>query len=350
MGRRAGIWKRAGRSGWWTTVGGRQTYLGLDRPTAERAFHTAKSETESAVVRHAGGPSFGSLIERFLQHVRDNRKPTTLTLYRRYLSAVARVRFDGAALKSLPAADLRPMHLTHAHQLNPQWGSAVRRMTIVQVGSVLHWSVRQGYLSTNPIAGKMEIPTSRSRGRESVVSPADFALLLKHARPRFAEVLTALRLTGCRPGEVAAVRAEDVDQAVRRWMLSEHKTDADGQPRIVHLSDAMATLTAELMQRHPTGRLFRNSRGLSWTAIGLNSAMRKTRKRIVAAGDALTGRVQLYGLRHTFATDLLTAGVPDAHVAALLGHRSTAMLHRHYNHLSGNAAVLRGHLKMLGDQ
>ena len=51
-----------------------------------------------------------------------------------------------------------------------------------------------------------------------------------------------------------------------------------------------------------------------------------------------------YGYRHTFATAALSVGVPDAHVAALLGHAGTAMLHKHYSHLTGEAAVLRSAL------
>jgi integrase len=48
-----------------------------------------------------------------------------------------------------------------------------------------------------------------------------------------------------------------------------------------------------------------------------------------------------YGYRHTFATDALANGVPDAQVAALLGHSGTTMLHRHYSHLTEKANVLR---------
>jgi len=51
--------------------------------------------------------------------------------------------------------------------------------------------------------------------------------------------------------------------------------------------------------------------------------------------------VTAYGVRHTFATDALSRGVPDAHVASLLGHSSTAMLHKHYSHLTERASTLK---------
>ena len=45
--------------------------------------------------------------------------------------------------------------------------------------------------------------------------------------------------------------------------------------------------------------------------------------------------------RHTFATDSLVNGVPDAQVAALLGHSETAMLHKHYAQFGARAKALR---------
>jgi integrase len=63
--------------------------------------------------------------------------------------------------------------------------------------------------------------------------------------------------------------------------------------------------------------------------------MRRTRER------AGIPHAIAYGLRHTFATDALANGVPDAQVAELLGHSGTAMLHKHYAHLGAKAKALR---------
>ena len=74
--------------------------------------------------------------------------------------------------------------------------------------------------------------------------------------------------------------------------------------------------------------------GTPWTRSAIGAAVRKAGR---VAG--LSGRIA-YGYRHGFATDALAAGVPDAHVAELLGHASTAMLHRHYSHLASRSAML----------
>jgi integrase len=56
------------------------------------------------------------------------------------------------------------------------------------------------------------------------------------------------------------------------------------------------------------------------------------------------GRIVPYGYRHGLATDALASGVADAQVAELLGHSGTAMLHRHYSHLTARTQVLQAAL------
>ncbi len=53
-------------------------------------------------------------------------------------------------------------------------------------------------------------------------------------------------------------------------------------------------------------------------------------KAVQAAGGK---RITMYGMRHTFTSNLLIAGVSDVKVSRWLGHSDTRMLHRHYGHL-----------------
>ena len=50
---------------------------------------------------------------------------------------------------------------------------------------------------------------------------------------------------------------------------------------------------------------------------------------IAAGGKAIT----MYGMRHSFASNMLNAGVSDVKVGRWLGHADTRMVHRHYGHL-----------------
>ncbi len=44
-------------------------------------------------------------------------------------------------------------------------------------------------------------------------------------------------------------------------------------------------------------------------------------------------RISPHGMRHSFASNLLMAGVSDVLVSRWLGHANTAMVHKHYGHL-----------------
>jgi integrase len=138
------------------------------------------------------------------------------------------------------------------------------------------------------------------------------------------------------------VEAANVDLAAGLWVLSEHKTKKKtGKPRLVYLTPAMLELTRKLMERYPTGPLFRNSRGKPWTRNAIRCRFRNLRVKL----PHLKGVVS-YTYRHSFVTDALENGVGVAQVAELLGHTSTDMVMQHYQHLRET----REHLKQVAVQ
>ena len=146
-----------------------------------------------------------------------------------------------------------------------------------------------------------------------------------------------MTLTGCRPGEIARVTAADVNLDQGVWVLARHKTaKKTGKPRIIYLPPEAVELTRELMAKYPTGPLFINSRGKPWTRNAVRIRFRNLRKKF----PELKGIVAYSYVRASAPTPS-KPGVPDATVAALLGHTGTATLHRFYNRLSGRV----GHLK-----
>jgi integrase len=65
-------------------------------------------------------------------------------------------------------------------------------------------------------------------------------------------------------------------------------------------------------------------------------------ERLVAEGGKA---ITMYGMRHSFASNLLIAGISDVKVGRWLGHADTRMVHRHYGHLlsyDGDINALQG--------
>ena len=152
-------------------------------------------------------------------------------------------------------------------------------------------------------------------------------------------MLIALYETGARPGEVTSVTADEFDAERGIWVLTQHKTAHKGEARVIFLTPTVVDICKRLAQKYPTGPLFRTQWGTPYGWCGLSKRIAWLRDRL-----GLPKTITVYGYRHTFATDALARGVPEASEAGLLGHRSISMLHKHYAHLGGRAKTLQNAL------
>src|SRR5262249_52121859 len=157
-------------------------------------------------------------------------------------------------------------------------------------------------------------PPMESRGDKGLVSDDAHARLYEAAPPYFKSFLKLLHLTGARPGEVAAITTENFDEANSVIRLREHKTAWHGKSRTLFLNPEGVAVLREQRSRYGSGHLLRTRLGLRYTKNAIVHMMASLRKKAGVTGATA------YGYRHAFATDALANGVPDAHVAELLGH------------------------------
>ena len=137
--------------------------------------------------------------------------------------------------------------------------------------------------------------------------------VINHTRDR-AMILILLR-TGMRIGELLSLRINDVDLAERTVKIYQGEKNSIG--RVVYLSDdACAVLRLWLQDRDPRkSYLFYGHRG----PLGYTASRDRFIKCLENAGLADKGYT-LHCLRHTFATDLLNAGMRLECLQQLLGH------------------------------
>jgi len=328
-------WYRKANDAWYVTLEEDQILLchGYDQRDAAYVeyYRLMASRGERSL---PGSPreilTLNQLRDKYLDHHKDIRSaPSTLKNLRWCLGSLCKLHGH------LPVNSLKTSHVEAWVAAHPNWNQTTEFKVKTDVISLFRWAKKSKLIKRNPLKG-LKKPAPLSRGESCVITPEQHQKLCEKARPLFRDFLVALYESGARPGEVARVTAADFDEPNRCWRLTAHKTRRKrGKDRVIYLTPALVELTKLLAAKHPTGPLFRNSRGNPWDHRTIGYTMKR-----LAARCGL-GRTICYGYRHAFATDALERGVPDTHVAELLGHDSTQMVHRHYAHLSSKTKALR---------
>ena len=148
--------------------------------------------------------------------------------------------------------------------------------------------------------------------------PAWFAAVRSIGNPAVSAYLQTLLLTGARPGEVLAMRWDDLNT---QWRGLTIRDKVDGE-RVIPLTPYVWHLLAALPRRNEF--VFASTRNKDTPLTEPNHAHDKACK--VAAIDALT----LHGLRRSFGTLSEWLEVPAGVVAQIQGHKPSATAEKHY--------------------
>jgi integrase len=169
----------------------------------------------------------------------------------------------------------------------------------------------------------------RGQVQRRAVPPEEIHAFIAALEPRHRAVCWAPVVTGCRPGELFAIHAGEIDannqlvylhETVDRYgrlmpgLKGTHHIAEKGKRGRWTLFPAALMREAALGARAEHGYLFPSPRGKSWAVRNFYRNVWTPAQR--SAGAAFT----LYDLRHTFASRLLAAGIPVVEVSAWMGH------------------------------
>jgi integrase len=203
------------------------------------------------------------------------------------------------------------------------------RMTILR--SVVLFAFRRKMTPTDPMSGlrlKKPKPTV-----QPVWTPAEADEILSNAPDTYRPYLTFLRETGCRAGEAKFMTWEDIDlkSGIAHIREKDNWRPKSGDQRVVPLTDRLKQLlqslprrgrwvfTAPITAQHPqAGRQISERRALQCL------------KRVLAI---LGMKGHLHSFRHTYISQALSRGVPEAVVREWVGHVDPSIL-RLYVHIT----------------
>lgn len=217
------------------------------------------------------------------------------------------------------------------------WSASSQRHAAAFLKRAWKWAHDQGFVRQNLLAG-LKLKECEYRDEVMPIGVHEMlvreCLKLSESRP-FGLYLIASR-SGARPQQIRDVTAKNVSADGSQWIFKDHKTRAKtGRPLVVFLPPCLRTLTRLLVDAHPTGPLFRNSRGSAWKKDTVTQRMERLRVKL-----GLPDGTVAYLYRHSMATDALVAGQSTAVVSALLGHTDTRMVSKVYGHLDKHSQFL----------
>lgn len=207
--------------------------------------------------------------------------------------------------------------------------ASTRNRELSSAQGCFSWAVRRGLIPRNPLAGMTREESIHNR--DFAVPKADVDKILRYAHPRLRQFLLVLYGTGMRRGEALSLEWTEVDLDGGFITLLKHKTKSEKE-RSIPLSTNVRTIL-EMMPRdgmnpyvfpapYKLNRPINHATVSDWWA--------KARDASGAVGPK--GQpIWLHSLRHTFATDLVVAGMPIEIVMNICGWSSPDMMRRYVN-------------------
>lgn len=285
--------------------------------------------------------------ERYMKWFREHRKSVAETEHT--VRAHILPAFGERRIGSLKAPELRewldkiaaqPARIRTARFGKPQRFKAApktadekraRRASANRILSVLKAILNRAFQDGRAAADtewRRVLPFKKAdQPRIRFLSDAEAVRLVNACPPDLRALVGAALLTGARFGELAQMRAQDVDPRAAQVYIAPGKS---GKARHVPLNPEGVKLFRELL----TGKvgdalLFTKADGEPW---GKNHHVRPfalaCRKAKIAPAAAF------HELRHTYASQLAQASVDLLTISKLLGHADTRITGKHYAHLA----------------
>jgi integrase len=311
------------------------------------------------------------VLETYLRHIATRKKPGTVEIRQRCFTPF--VNFDpdgrghiGERLVGSLTHFLVYNFLKHMETPRPQarkkpqpgrqplgWTTGSQRNCVQSLTAALNWAVRSGLIPKNPLAG-IEKPGSSSRGADALIGNDAAEIERNHERvlgaapAAYRPFIQALKDTGARPGELAAATAADFDESLDAFVFKKegsrrkdefsHKTAAKGKDRVIVLAGPTLETVRQLVKKHPQGPVFRRRDGGPLRRFHYVGLFTRIQQRL--GWETVT----CYSYRHSYATELLKAGMDVDTLAHLMGN-SPVVIRQHYSHLLADRRGLREKLE-----
>lgn len=240
-----------------------------------------------------------------------------------------------------PIKDIKPLDVDRiVERMKGQGysGSSVEMMLTV-AKQVFSYAVIQGDIDINP-AREITKPRNMPKQKRGILTPEQIQAVTEYRGENYLLGI-ALLYTGCRRGELLALRYEDIDRKEKRITVARKVSYATNRPVIEdHTKTAAGMRTIPLLPpledvlpKDRLGLIFHGPDGGPIAKSTFQDYWDRYQKEIGLVGP--NGQeITPHWFRHTFATICYDAGVDVKSAASMLGHANENITMQIYTHLT----------------
>ena len=229
-------------------------------------------------------------------------------------------------------------------------GTVLKALNVLN--AILGHGVSRGWIAANPVRElERDERPSAERGEMRILNRDEIEALLAGASPRYRSLLATAIFTGLRHGELLGLTWADVDfeAGLVRVRKQLERPKAGERPqrvepktrqaiRAVELMPTLATFLREHKEQAFARGFARPEDFVFATDVGTPLAQRNVLRRaldpaVKRAGLDRVPKLRFHDLRHTFASLLISGGLPVSFVSCQLGHANPAITLTTYTHL-----------------
>jgi integrase len=200
---------------------------------------------------------------------------------------------------------------------------------LAMLRAALNRAWRAGKISSDLAWRRVQPFKSVEMARQRFLTVAEAQRLINACDPDFRALVRAALETGCRYGELTRLTVADLNLQVGTLAIRQSKS---GRPRHVVLTDEGRDFFVRLCAgRAGHEVMLRRDDGSPWKSTQQSRRMREACERA-----HISPAISFHGLRHSWASLSVMAGMPLMVVARNLGHVDLRMVQEHYGHLASD--------------
>ena len=351
----AGIRKRT-----WTNKSGKHTCYEINcvingiqvRKSGYKTKQAAQDDLDKVTKEYSSGVTIATLAHDYLErHCELNCKSSTKMLYENYL------KVNLADIKRLRARDLKKRDIENLVLQLKTKGLQNKTINgiVTLLQAILNYGVDNGFLAVNPILKFKKLP--QVKPQIHFLNETQQKVFLEQAKncpeTYYTFFYTALK-TGMRRGELLALEWSDIDfnnakiwinKQIYRGVTQSTKT---GKERYVDMPHSLIDVLIEHKKHGVLSKYVFHTDGKPLHAWNMEETyfkplLKRCNKYLDSDNQII--KLRFHDLRHSYASYLLSNGVPVKYVQERLGHATARMTLDVYNSIM--PSVKYGALELL---